>query len=78
MKFIAYELAFDRQLIAPFEPTSSTIIMTKPNDYCEKANRFRAIAIKAARANIQIAQSNSRRRYDRNRQNSMCKPGDLV
>jgi hypothetical protein len=44
----------------------------------EKPIEFRPIANKATRINIQLTQANSKRRYDRNRQNTTHKSGDLV
>ncbi|CAF4485095.1 unnamed protein product [Didymodactylos carnosus] len=76
--FIPYELAFNRHLISPFEPPSSAISMLKPNDYWEIANRFKKLAIRAARLNIQQHQSLSKQRYDNGRTNRTYHQGELV
>jgi len=77
-KFVPYELAFNRCPISPFDPPSSMISMTRPNDYWGKANRFKKLAIQAARMNIRQSQSMSKRRYDKGRADPIYKQGDLV
>ena len=52
--------------------------MMKPNDYWEKANRFKKLAIRAARMNIQQQQSMSKQRYDAGRANPIYTQGDLI
>ncbi|CAF1167086.1 unnamed protein product, partial [Didymodactylos carnosus] len=76
--YIPYELAFNRKLRSPFDPPSSTIIMSKPNDYWKKASKFKTVAITAARFNIQQQQELSKQRYDIRRANIQYKIGDLV
>ncbi|CAF2919141.1 unnamed protein product [Rotaria sp. Silwood2] len=50
--FIPYELTFNRRFISPFEFPSSQIVMLKPHDYWEKANKFKQVTIHAAQFNI--------------------------
>jgi len=77
-KFVPYELAFNRRLVSPFEPPTSTIIMAKPHDYWELANQFKQVAIRTARTNILHAQKLSKQRYDKGRANPQYDVGDMV
>ena len=77
-RYIPYELAFNRRLICPFDPPSSTVILHKPHEYWEKANRFKLLAIRAARYHIQQQHISSKHRYNRNRSNPVYQRGDLV
>jgi predicted aspartyl protease len=77
-KYIPYELAFNRRPRYPFDPVPSTITFAKPNDYWERANRFKSIALQSARNNIVRQQQISKDRYDRNRRQPTYNPGDLV
>jgi hypothetical protein len=76
--FSPYELAFNRRLISPFEFPSSKITMMKPPDYWEKANKFKKVAIYAARFNIEQQQQLNKQRYDKGRANPIYKLDDLV
>jgi transposase InsO family protein len=76
--FMPYELAFNRRLISPFEFPSSEITMIKPNDYWEKANKFKKLAIHAARVNIEQQQHLGKQRYDKGRANPTYKLDDMV
>ena len=76
--FIPYELAFNRRLISPFEFPSSKITMIKANDYWEKANKFKKVAIYAARVKIEQQQKLSKQRYDKGRANPTYKLDDMV
>ncbi len=77
-KFIPYELAFNRRLISPFEFPSSQITMIKPNDYWEKANKFKRLAVCAARVNIEQQQKLSKQRYDQGRLDPTYKLNDMI
>ena len=77
-KYIPYELAFNRRPRCPFDPVPPTITLTKPNDYWERASRFKSIAVRSARSNIERQQQMNKARYDRNRSNPMYQTGDLV
>ena len=77
-KFTPYELAFARRPSLPFDPNSSAMILQKPNDYCEKANRFRTLTLRAARIQIQQQQMLSKKRFDRHRNHPIYSSGDLV
>ncbi|CAF0917660.1 unnamed protein product [Rotaria sordida] len=76
--FIPYELAFNRRLISPFEFPSSKITMLKPNDYWEKANKFKQVAIHAAQVNIEQQQQLSKLRYDKGRTHPTYTLDDMV
>ena len=77
-KFIPYELAFNRHPIFLFDPRPSSIVMMKPNDYWERANRFKRLVIQAARTNIQRNQTISKHHYDQGRIHPLYNQGELV
>ena len=76
--FTPYELAFNRHLVSPFETSSSTVVMLKPHDYWEVANRFKTLALRTARMNIQRNHLLSKQRYDHGRKHPIFNTGDLV
>ncbi|CAF2143978.1 unnamed protein product [Rotaria magnacalcarata] len=76
--FIPYELTFNRRLISPFEFSISKFTMLKPNDYWVKANKFKKLALRAARFNIEQQQQLSKLRYDKGRANPNYALNDMV
>ena len=77
-KFTPYELAFNRQLLCPFETKPSQIKLPRVLDYWEQANRFRQVAIRMSRENISKNQMVIKARYDKGRTSPQYKEGDWV
>ncbi|CAF1169061.1 unnamed protein product [Didymodactylos carnosus] len=71
-------LAFARIPRNPFDRPQTEFKFSRPNDYWTELQRFKAIANKMTRSNIQYQQTLTKQRYDRNRSSPVYNIDDLV
>ncbi|CAF1586276.1 unnamed protein product [Didymodactylos carnosus] len=76
--FTPYQLAFARMPRNPFDRPQTEFKFSRPNDYWTELQRFKAIANKMARSNIQYQQTLTKQRYDRNRSSPVYNIDDPV
>ncbi|CAF4568980.1 unnamed protein product, partial [Didymodactylos carnosus] len=76
--FTPYQLVFARMPCNPFDRPHTEFKFSRPNGYWTELQRFKAIANKMARSNIQYQQTLTKQRYDRNRSSPVYNIGDLV
>ncbi|CAF1243315.1 unnamed protein product, partial [Didymodactylos carnosus] len=71
-------LAFARMPRNPFDRPPTEFKFSHPNDYWTELQRFKVIANKMARSNIQYRQTLTKQLYDRTRSSPVYNIDDLV
>jgi hypothetical protein len=76
--FTPYELAFGRRQKSPFDSTSNSVTLPRPDDFYKRLQRTRSTLLKQAQENIRHQQQLSKQRYDTHRKDMSYSIGDFV